>query len=796
MGTVLLRSPNLEQLDAVRYDLDGDGTTDPDSDAAAYAAAYSTDASETVCNNCNGYELAESLDFQGSGSYASGQVDADWTTGDGWLPIGHTHALVFGAIFEGNDHTISNLYINRTDQDYYRVGLFGFAGAPSVIRNVGIIDMDLTGRAGGGVVSSNKGEIRNSYTTGRISSTGSSVGGLVGINAVTDDGDVALITNSYSTAEVSGISHVGGLVANNSSEGRIVASYATGDVTGTRLAGGLVGYNIGAIRDSFATGNVTGSVTESAREYAVGGLVGNSWGSIVATYATGNVEGNQYVGGLVGWSAARYGDTRVIASYSTGNVSGQSGVGGLVGYLSSQEGGVSKVVASYSTGGVSGSTNTGGLVGSNFGTPVSDSYWNTQTSGQTAGLGNGASTGIEGKTTAELQQPTGYTGIYGNWNIDLDNADGDDNTATGPDDLWDFGTVSQYPSLKVDFNGDGTPSWEEFGDQHSDSGSAPAADSASDREALVALYNATGGENWLNSENWLSDMPLGEWHGVTTNSSGRVTGLDLYNNQLSGGIPPELGSLTNLTGLFLFNNQLSGGIPAELGSLTNLTRLWLVDNQLSGGIPAELGSLTNLTGLDLYNNQLSGGIPAELGSLSNLVGLRLSGNQLSGGIPAELGSLSNLEELRLGGNQLSGEIPAELGQPFQPGTAVARRQPAERGDTGGTGQPLQPGGVVAQRQPAERGDTGGTGQPLQPGGVAARRQPAERGDTGGTGQPFQPGGVVALQQPVERGDTGGTGPPFQPGGVVARQQPAERGDTGGTGQPDQPGTAVGSAATS
>ena len=320
-GDSLIEVSNLEQLDAIRYDLDGNGTADPDSDAAAYEAAYSTDASETVCNNCNGYELDRSLDFQESSSYASGQVETDWTTGEGWLPIAHIRFSEFGAIFEGNDHTISNLYIDRTVQDYEGVGLFRFAGAPSVIRNVGIIDMDLTGGNGGGLVAENKGEIRNSYTTGRISSTGSGAGGLVGMNAANDEGDVALITNSYSTAAVSGTSHVAGLVANNSTEGRIVASYATGDVTGSAQVGGLAGYNIGSIRDSFATGNVIGI----GGEYnGIGGLVGNSWGSIVASYATGNVEGNQYVGGLVGWSAARFGDTRVIASYSTGDVSGQS----------------------------------------------------------------------------------------------------------------------------------------------------------------------------------------------------------------------------------------------------------------------------------------------------------------------------------------------------------------------------------------------------------------------------------------------------------------------------------------
>ena len=117
--------------------------------------------------------------------------------------------------------------------------------------------------------------------------------------------------------------------------------------------------------------------------------------------------------------------------------------------------------------------------------------------------------------------------------------------------------------------------------------------------------------------------------------------LHLDNNELSGAIPPELGSLTNLMYLSLSDNQLSGAIPPELSNLTNLTDLSLYDNQLSGAIPPELGSLSNLERLVLSDNQLSGAIPPELGSLSNLERLVLSDNQLSGAIPPELGNLSN-----------------------------------------------------------------------------------------------------------------------------------------------------------
>ena len=129
---------------------------------------------------------------------------------------------------------------------------------------------------------------------------------------------------------------------------------------------------------------------------------------------------------------------------------------------------------------------------------------------------------------------------------------------------------------------------------------APPAVSGSaetDREALVALYNATNGENWRYNDNWLSDAPIGEWYGVNTNDDGRVIALVLDANNLSGEIPAELGSLSNLIGLSLSANALSGEIPAELGSLSNLESLNLEGNSLSGEIPAELGSLSNLDSL-------------------------------------------------------------------------------------------------------------------------------------------------------------------------------------------------------
>ncbi len=183
-----------------------------------------------------------------------------------------------------------------------------------------------------------------------------------------------------------------------------------------------------------------------------------------------------------------------------------------------------------------------------------------------------------------------------------------------------------------------------------------------DRAALVALYNATNGDNWTDKENWLSDEPLGEWQGVTTDDDGRVTQIRLWENNLIGSIPADLGNLTSLQRLGLWSNDLSGEIPSELGNLSSLEQMSLDDNQLSGEIPAELGNLSNLSELYLYENQLSGGIPTELGRLTELTGLYLRGNQLNGEIPAELGNLANLRLLTLSNNQLSGGIPTELGR--------------------------------------------------------------------------------------------------------------------------------------
>ena len=150
----------------------------------------------------------------------------------------------------------------------------------------------------------------------------------------------------------------------------------------------------------------------------------------------------------------------------------------------------------------------------------------------------------------------------------------------------------------------------------------------SDCEELLAARDILRGTATLN---WSASTPITHWEGIgVTGTPRRVTSVFLANKELTGTIPSELGSLSNLEILSLFQNKLTGTIPAELGSLSKLTELGLFSNQLTGTIPSELGSLSNLEILYLLQNELTGTIPAELGSLSNLRELSLSQQQADG----------------------------------------------------------------------------------------------------------------------------------------------------------------------
>ena len=480
----LIEVGSLAQLDAVRYDVNGDGTVDDRWIASwrTYYVAFPEGAANMGCpDGCTGYELTEDLDFDTNGTGVADAGDDYWNNGAGWSPIG-TLSGPFTATVEGNGHVLTNLFIRRSSGF---VGLFGLGHGPR-IRNVGVVDIDIAvavrgaqstqvgGLIGGTDQSSS---ITTCYATGLIAITGSGTsvvdpssvyaGGLAGVNT----GQIAL---SHAQVDVTATvgdrqTNVGGLVGYNGFlYGRITTSHASGRVEANgadTVAGGLVGLNYLTARvvSSYATGPVTATGV-------AGGLVGdnpNSW--TVASYASGPVTAtgaSGIAGGLIGRAGSNrfFSPSRIAAVYATGRVTatGESGIaGGLVGVVKDASGGSvgdalsSLVTTVYATGRVTATGSSGsaaGLVAVQEGAVrISVGYWDTRTSATTSGLG-------EGRTTRELQAPTGYAGPYVHWNLDTAVYD----VAENP---WRFGTEAQYPALAVDVDDDGTATWQEFGHQ-------------------------------------------------------------------------------------------------------------------------------------------------------------------------------------------------------------------------------------------------------------------------------------------------------------------------------------------
>ena len=258
-GDGLIDVRNLAQLNAIRYDLNGDGDVHT-ADVNAYALAFPDigpipGLSSMGCpSSCTGYELLNDLDFDTNGDglitvadntdfFSIGTRDST-----GFVPIGRNDQE-FTAIFKGNGHTISNLFIKRSVPNA-GVGLFNNVGIKrrenviirvGRIEGVGLINAQVTG-----------------YNTGNNTAP---VGALVSTN-------YGIVVNSYvtgtdSTSTVSGSLQVGGLVGHNSSPGQVIASYSTASVTGSSddnaSVGALVGLNHSTIQASYAIGKVSGS---------------------------------------------------------------------------------------------------------------------------------------------------------------------------------------------------------------------------------------------------------------------------------------------------------------------------------------------------------------------------------------------------------------------------------------------------------------------------------------------------------------------------------------------------------
>jgi hypothetical protein len=301
-----------------------------------------------------------------------GNIDAsdteDWFDGQGWFPIG-TETSPFTGSYDGGGYSISNLFIGEKEvEDFnYGVGLFGLTSEVTTIQNLTVSAYALGYQYVAVLVGINAGSITNCNVSGEIA-------GEVILGGITSE-NTGFIFNCYSSVEVSGISSLGGLVGVN--ENNIDFSGATGLVkktsgTTTSQIGGLVGVNNSDISNSFSSVNVSASGT---LRVIAGGFVGENTGSISNSYSR---------------STLSTGSTSTFSSNHTGGFAGKNS---------------SEITNCFSAGLVSAaSTNKGGLVSLNTGT-ISNSFWDSETSGIATGS-NGTPL-----TTAQMKTKRSFTSV-------------------------------------------------------------------------------------------------------------------------------------------------------------------------------------------------------------------------------------------------------------------------------------------------------------------------------------------------------------------------------------------------
>ena len=242
-----------------------------------------------------------------------------------WTPIGN-NTTNFSGNFNGNGHSISNLFINSGNY----IGLFGVV-TNGIIENLGIVNANVMGvsSVGGLIGNTSNSMIENCYVMGKVTGY-SGVGGVVGANGSVNNNTGSTVVNCYNTGDIiltSGGNSVGGVVGFNN--GTVENCFNTGAVGGPDRVGGVVGQNYfdGTVENCYNTGAVTGAVTVSGGSW-VGGLSGMNYGTVENCYNTGAVTGN---GGEVGGEVGYNGGT-VENCYNAYMVTGNGGVvGGVVG---------------------------------------------------------------------------------------------------------------------------------------------------------------------------------------------------------------------------------------------------------------------------------------------------------------------------------------------------------------------------------------------------------------------------------------------------------------------------------
>lgn len=274
------------------------------------------------------YLQINNIDASMTSTWFIGDHDGNSTTPDiaqGWLPIGFNNtneSLSFNGVFNGNEYTITGIFINRGSLS--NNGFFGYVGNNAELNNIHLINVDITGNDYvGGLAGSVIGASIISSSCSGIVKGNLFIGGLIGSS------NVSVINNSHSDVSVIGNIIVAGLIAY--AENTVInESYNVGQICGSsssQSVGGLVGKakNVTQISNSYPTGDVNGG-------FNIGGLIGTiSVGSNVTNcYNAGYVTGGMITGGLIG--NAEDNSSIVSDCYNLGSVSAEEEYGGLIGH--------------------------------------------------------------------------------------------------------------------------------------------------------------------------------------------------------------------------------------------------------------------------------------------------------------------------------------------------------------------------------------------------------------------------------------------------------------------------------
>jgi hypothetical protein len=318
---------------------------------------------------------------------------------------------VQGAVYGENQGI--GLISNRNDGIIDNVSVYGF------ITNNGVINVGL-------ICGINNGKISNSFAKGNASGT-SYIGGITGLNTAAN---CEIIKCDYK-GELSGATLIGGITGDSTKYIGYCSTTVKITITG-EYSGGIAGHNNGNIIEH-CRANV--DITNSARH--AGGITGRNGtnGNIRYCETSGIIRGNTTrVGGITGVSTAGPGVSNSSSSITILSTSAE--VGGLIGNL------LNSVINCFSVGIVNGSTSTtGGLIGLNTGT-VTNSYYDTQTSGR-SDTGKGLP-----RTTAQMKAGTADSFINPDGSVDLTQASANAMFTGWLTTIWNFRTTNDYPILK------------------------------------------------------------------------------------------------------------------------------------------------------------------------------------------------------------------------------------------------------------------------------------------------------------------------------------------------------------